>query len=588
MIVSLIPTVVLSLSTGAQSFSTAEIQAGEFQALEVLTSGAGRLGSVAPRGPVAAGLQSLHKDERYGFQVKPPRGWRSIALKTEEGWLRAKFQSDKSYFYTDPALGYTFEHTPEVLCIAFVHEKMVKKREVEERDDGVTEITILNPYKDYEDFLDRTYAGGGWFVEEKEEGEHKGTPVTKYEIRVEKGARTGPKRMVTWVFHTDGIDFALQVEVLETEFRKLKSTVDGVIKSFKEIKRNGEPLNEATVSDGIRITRRERNSGTPKERRSKRMESQKVEQDKAIANLPEDWDHEFYGDILVLNHDQGDWAKRLGKHAEKLLEWFEDELYYFGEGEFARGPIIRVCKDAEEETAFARGVVSGTAGALYERGPGEEIVTHKDTAGWIGSEVSWVNQNLMVNWMSERDEDLYSAMPTWLSGGLTDFVAGARLDGRKLDFRVNDYVRDNARLAAAQDRATPARELMRFTREEFQSEGGAADRRTYWNRRAEAGMFVRFLLSKESSRCKQAKGLLEDYVRILAEVVEEVEKESGDESYEAPKTEAEEEEMAKARRSRWRAREKDIVNKTFERVFEGWGEKDWEKLHDAYFDFIGG
>ena len=322
MIVSLIPTVVLSLSTGAQSFSTAEIQAGEFQALEVLTSGAGRLGSVAPRGPVAAGLQSLHKDERYGFQVKPPRGWRSIALKTEEGWLRAKFQSDKSYFYTDPALGYTFEHTPEVLCIAFVHEKMVKKREVEERDDGVTEITILNPYKDYEDFLDRTYAGGGWFVEEKEEGEHKGTPVTKYEIRVEKGARTGPKRMVTWVFHTDGIDFALQVEVLETEFRKLKSTVDGVIKSFKEIKRNGEPLNEATVSDGIRITRRERNSGTPKERRSKRMESQKVEQDKAIANLPEDWDHEFYGDILVLNHDQGDWAKRLGKHAEKLLEWF--------------------------------------------------------------------------------------------------------------------------------------------------------------------------------------------------------------------------------------------------------------------------
>ena len=46
--------------------------------------------------------------------------------------------------------------------------------------------------------------------------------------------------------------------------------------------------------------------------------------------------------------------------------------------------------------------------------------------------------------------------------------------------------------------------------------------------------------------------------------------------------------MAKARRSRWRAREKDIVNKTFERVFEGWGEKDWEKLHDAYFDFIGG
>ena len=74
--------------------------------------------------PVA---QSLHKDERYGFQFKPPRAWRSIARKTEEAWLVAKYQSDKSYFYTDPAVGYTYEHTPEVLCIAFVHENQEKK-----------------------------------------------------------------------------------------------------------------------------------------------------------------------------------------------------------------------------------------------------------------------------------------------------------------------------------------------------------------------------------------------------------------------------------------------------------------------------
>jgi len=536
-------------------------------------------------------VQEVHRDARLGFQFRPPRGWRSIPLKTDEAWLAAKYLSDKTYFYTDKVQGYTFEHTPEMLCISFIEENLERKKiEEVEIEDGVEvkTTTISNPYKDYEDFLERTYQGGGWFVDAKEEGEHKGIKVTRYDIKVEKLARTGPKRIVTWVFHTAGIDFAMQVEVLETEYAKLKKPIDAMLKSFEAIERSGESLGRSAFTpDSIRITRRERNAKDPAERRSVRQKSQKADQERAIAALPSDWKHESHGNVLVLNHQQDDWSKRLGEHAQALIAWLESDLAYFGEGEYARGPIIRVCKDEDETMAFTRGVRSGTSSGYAYVGPGEEIVTFKDTAGWIGWQVGFVNLRLMLNWMLERDEDLANALPTWLRGGLDDYVEGARLDGRKLDFRVDNFNRDNARLAVSQDRATPPREIMRFSREEFESSGGEASGQTYWNRRAEAGMLVRFLMSKEASRCKQAKGLLESYVRSLSQVVAEVEKKGLEEQdKEPPKTEEEEEERAKERANRWKEREREILDQTFERTFGAWKEADWEKFHKAYFDYI--
>ena len=547
--------------------------------------------ALPPAGAVPPAAQEVHRDNRLGFQFRPPRGWRSIPLKTDEAWLAAKYLSDKSYFYTDKTRGWTYEHTPEVLCISFIEENLARKKiEEVEVEDGVEmkSVTISNPYKDYEDFLDRTYQGGGWFVDAKEEGEHKGIKVTRYDIKVEKLAATGPKRIVTWVFHTEGIDFALQVEVLETEYAKLKKLIDPMLKSFEEVARSGESLGGGALThDAIRISRKDRNAKDPAERRSVRQKSQKAEQERAIAALPPDWKHEQHGNVLVLNHQQDEWSKRLGEHAEAFLAWLESELGFFGEGEYARGPIIRVCKDIDESLAFSRGVTSGMSGAMIYIRPGEEIVTEKDDEGWIGSEVGFVNIRLFLNWARERDEDLANAMPAWLAGGMGDHVRGARLDGRKLDFRVDAWNRDSARLAVSQNRATPPREIMKFTREEFESSGGEASGQTYWNRRAEAGMLVRFLMSKEAARCKQAKGLLEAYVRSLSQVVEEVNKKGLEgEDEEPPKTEEEEEERAKQRANRWKEREREMIDQTFERTFGTWKETDWEKFHKAYFDYI--
>ena len=129
---------------------------------------------------------------------------------------------------------------------------------------------------------------------------------------------------------------------------------------------------------------------------------------------------------------------------------------------------------------------------------------------------------------------------------------------------------------------------MRFTREEFASGADGANASTYFGRRSEASQLVRWLLSKESTRCKQAKGLLELYIKALDEVVEEIKKKALEDvgQTEEAETEEEEDERGRASAQRWRAREKEMMDETFERVFSDWTEKDWDKFHKAYFKYI--
>ena len=523
---------------------------------------------------------STVKNERFGFSFRAPKSWASVAMKTDEGWLASKHLSNKEYFGTDKTTGYTYSHVPEMLCIAFVHANQERKKVVEEEsEDGVTTktTTISNPYKDYEDFLERTYAGGGWYVDSKEKGKHGKIEVTRYSVKVEKLARSGPKRIITWIYHAPDIDFVLQTEVLEGEYKKLRSTIEKSLKSFKLIERSGELLpTGASTPGGIRITRRELTEGTPKERRSKRVESQKIKHEKAIKALPK---------VLVLDHDQDKWAKKLGDHADLLIEWMNKELSYFGEGEYMRAPILRVCNDSEEEGAFTRGTRTGTTGSYTYVAPGSEIVTHKPDTGWIGGEVDWVNGKLLEQWLLDRNEDAARAMPEWLRIGIVIHVRGARRDGRKLEFRVNEYAREGARLAVSQGRATAPRTIMSQTREEFSSGAGGAGT---FSKSAEAAQLVRFLLSKEGARCKQAKKLLETYVTTLTEVVDEIkEKDKGSVNVgDAPKTEEEEDARGKERAERWRQGEQDMVREVFERTFADWSEKDWESFTKAYFKFI--
>jgi len=552
-----------------------------------LLSSAATPAPVVMAGPQGSG--SWHENPRFGFKFRPPKKWSEIPLKRGEQWMVAKYMSDKTYFYTDKDDGWTWEHRPELIVVAFVDAVVNKKRAEEKVDtdgDGRTDATFVAdaaPYRDYEDFLDRTYTGGGFYIDDKDVEEAQGARVTKYSIKVEKLALTGPKRITTWVYHSPEVDFAAQVEVLEDEYSKLERLVEGALKSFQFIEREGElPTGSGdTWSDLGFITIEEMAAGTPEDRRKARLESEKREHEEAIAGLAEGWEHEMVGDVLVLHHDELDHARRVAEHLSAFREWLEDTFEHVGKDEYVRKPILRMCKDFEEENSFAKGHRGGDYG-WYSTGI--ELVTHDDEGGFLDSwEVGWCNQRFLDHWFHERDRDLYDAMPRWLRQGMLGYLDGARAKGKKIEFRSDDWSRDDLRLMVSQGRATPPRELMMLTSAEFFGNDASV-----FDRMDEAQGLVRFMLSPEGQRNKLVRDTLLSYLQNLDAVVGEMEKnDDGKAETVEPKTEQEEEEMYRKRQESWSKREKQVLEDVFFRTFRTWSDRDWKKFEKAYFDYVG-
>ena len=555
-----------------------------------------------------------HKDERFGFKIRSPKGWTQVPLQADEDWLVAKFLCDKTYIYNDKEVGWSWEHKPELMVIAFVEDVIRKgnekaderERKTEEKpeDKGEEEgdeeegedepeeveerVQQGRPYQNYEDFLDRTLRGGGFYISEREESEAAGVPVTKYEVKIEKLTFTGPKRIITWVFHAPGIDFAVQCEVLEDAFPKLKNKIRSTMRSFDLIERTeGElPTDGRTYAAGW-ISMRSMSSGTPEERRERRQKSEQMLHERARESLLDGWKERKADSALVLHNCDAKYAQRVADHCDAVYEWLEQNLGFIGEDEYIRKPILRVCESEAEMRSLARGAQSSGS---WWYSVANEIVTCKSDTGWAGWEMDRVNTQLFRLWLRDKDPDLWIALPTWIEHGLDEFLSGARLTGRKLKFK--DYVRDlvEYKVARSQGKTMPVRDLIQLTQEEFWAKGG--DWENLWNRMAQSDTFVRFLLSPEGSRNRLTRTLLADYVSNLGEVIEELEQEDfkeNDELAKEPQTEEEEEELYKKRHERWGTseRERQIIQRTFSRTFGAWGEREWNLLEKAFQAYTG-
>jgi hypothetical protein len=518
---------------------------------------------------------------RYGFQMRNPKKWTQIAIQTTEEWLAAKFQCDREYLYNNKEIGFSVTHRPELLVIAFPKEVMKERgkdvKEVEtEQGTKVVLVTFKNPYKDYDDFLDRTYNASGFYKLDEKTDEVNGIPVIKRVYKAEKLSYQGPKFIVTWLFQDEDVEYALQTEVMEDVWPKLQSLIEGTYKSFELIKRDG-PITHDGSTQGDRIfTFRELNSGEPKERRSKRVESEKVNHDRAISKLPEGWRHEKKGDVMMLSNADERWTKRVHAHVTNMFDWLEGRFGFIGPGEYVRAPIVRVCRTSEEEQSFRRGVDTG--GGWYWSTSDAEFVLSQDDSGWIGPEVDYLNRELIDYWMGEKNPELMRSMPNWLANGLDAAIQGARMDGAKPEFQRDHYELENYREAERAGTLTDPRALFVMTAEDFTNfSSGSAE--GFFNRRTECQILVSFLISDASKGVRQAKGLLERYMTNLIAVIDEAESEyAGDlkKRLEVAEDEEEERKLMADIRNALTKRERTILERTFERTFGGWTDKDWE------------
>ena len=517
-------------------------------------------------------------NSKIGFKLKPPKGWNMVALKTDEIWLACKYTSDKSYFFHDKTTGRTEQHRPELKVIALIKANLEKKRKVEkhEGEEGdVLRVTGGAPFKDYDGYLELTMSSG-FFLDDEKNKKIDGIDVDIYTYRVEK-LSGAPRFIHTWIWRTDEIDYAVQMDVLQTEQRKLKKILDRTFKSFGLVERTEAGIDAASSW----ITLKQMNEGSPKERRSMRIKSELALRERATASLPKSWTTQEFGDILVLSKTDKRYTKKVGEHAKALRSWLESTFPYIGKGEYARQPIIRILDSREGLESFGSGA-RDTNSRTYNPTSGIEAYTCKDGEGFQGSAIDLLNRSITAQWMADKDRDLISAMPFWLRSGLLYVIAGARADGRKMKFRV-DYDVVNARTYIAQGHGLSIKEILSLTRESMDY-STSASREAADHQITQNYSFCRYLISPEAKKNKLAKKFLETYILTLKEVVAD-QKSSDKDKYgdlESPETEEEEEQRAKAKQERNSKRAGETAAMVLDRGFGEWSEKDWVSLEKAF------
>jgi hypothetical protein len=541
--------------------------------------------SLAPQSPACGlGTGGEHEDERFGYKIRPPKDWASIPVKVNEGWLIAKFLSDRAYYYTEKG-GWTYEHKPELMVIAFVDEVVKQKGpKVEKPDEDTTIYTFQNRYKDYQDYLRNTYSGGGFYISAEEESQVGDVPVTCYEIKVEKLVRNGPKRIITWVFHVPDVDIAVQIEVLENHYKKVKSTIDRTLKSFRAIPRVGELPGEQASSGGFTfwISTSALDELSLEERTKKRREQCERQHDLAIEALPPDWEHTKEKGFLVLSNVDLKYGKRLADQASVIMDWLNKNFSYIGPDEYIREPILRVCKSRDEEYSYSRG--GGGWG-----GTSLEFVTNKEDGGSQSFEFEWINGRVASHWFQDRDRELYWAMPEWIQRGLEQLLAHSSAKGSKLRFYPDEWSRDEMREAVREGRIISPKQLMTMSRTELWDRDGAS----FWSALQQSESFVYFLLAGDGSSNSKYREIIHSYLTALEisltemrekEKAEQAEGGSGED--EKPQTAEEEEERFRKRREQLRDQEKTLLEDVFQRTFHSWDEKDWERLEKDYLKSI--
>lgn len=513
----------------------------------------------------ASPLLLEHKDERVGFKMQTPRDWKEIPTSSDERWIVGKYLSSKENF-AGSKQG-TASYAPQMLMSAFVKEDEKETIRVKAGEDGKREavIEIDSPYKNYKEFLKARMSGVGFYLTDEKETIVDDIKVTTMEHTVEPRGSEIKGKIVAWIYHVPDVDVAVEFMCLETAYDKLKPEFIRCFKSFRPIARTAGNL--AGASTGERsLSLIELDKLKPEERKLRRTASEREAHKRAKDALPSDWTAKQMGRFLVLNHADERYAKRVVEHAEAVLKYLDETFGFIGTGEYVRAPIIRICKDREEEAAFHNSTTNNFTSI--------EIVIHKDDAGSTGYEMWNLGANLLRVWLIDRDRDFYFSQPPWLAFGLRDLVGQLRSKSGKIVLTADLNDREVLRNAARAGKVHTAREVMSMSSEDFKD---------YVNV-AEASALAAFLMRGEGLTNKKFKDLFPAYVKNMRDVARAIDKEGESEEDDSGDAESEEDEdeQYKNRQQVFKKSEKRLLEESLELTFKHWTPADWKIFEDTY------
>ena len=530
----------------------------------------------------ALAQKGQYEDLKRGYRLKVPDKWTLVPVQIDEQWIVAKFLSNKSYEAKarDLTEGGA-SHKPFVQVIWFSDE--ARKLRVNEETRGETTYISKNaPYRDYKDYLKRNLSEGYFFDGETEETEA-GVACTKFQVKIDKNSSMR-RRLVTWIFRTDDGELAVECEVLEDHYQKLEPMVLATLRSFKLIPKDATSTGPVTGGAGTgagpgggdlwKHDRPEWRKLSTRERQVRRKQIEEARIQEYLKDVPKGWEVSRTKRYLVLSHADKKFTKRLVDAAEAYREWLEATFDSVSD-EYVMQGVIRVCADRDEAGAYVRG--SGNFDS-YNSDNREVVFFQDKSAGNTGDYYGRLFIGLLDQYMYDKDPLLYTDLPLFMHWALYQYVASAKVKGKKLILESDTDEDNTIRELERKNGFWPLKELMGpriedvEKREEFEEFYGQSAR------------LLRFIVDGPGQKEAQFKGFMQSYmINVIAEA-EALEAVRRDTVRETATTEAEEEQQAKDRSQYWKKRRIDVLKKVNEKL--GWTDEVWAGLEKSFHEYL--
>ncbi len=458
------------------------------------------------------------------------------------------------------------------------------------------------PYKNFDELA--RYQIKGFYFGKETHTKINGWETVIKEMRFEKG-RMVQQRWLAALYNVNGDQFAVVLTGLESKFKKNKSKMIRIFRSFKVLdKKKGltyidmKPPVE-TVSDGA-LTEDERKLPVDKRNKVILAKAEKVLA-KKIESLPRGWSHIRTPHYLVLSHVDQRFTKQIADRAEAVHAWLDKEFGDLSRNVVAPG-VIRIYKDLKDVGDKADGWIVYRPGAILE------INVLKNSEYGDRRRSQWhVTEEIIDKWFTYKNVDLWKRMPAWMTAGIVQYLTSAQLKGRRLVFRPDPEETTALKEAFNTDKRArkhgnaannvkPLKELVRMTERQASQGGGYQGYYFFY----QSGSFIRFLLDGPGKRMKKTKGILKRYIQDLLREIQEVEKEVKAEQEaekarqakmanmsEEEKLKAEDEAYRKRRKQAVDARQKEILERVFKRTFGALTDRDWDYIQKKWEKFAG-
>ena len=373
-----------------------------------------------------------YTDKTLGFRVKAPASWRQIPTQPDEQWFVALFQSKKDYHNKE---GYSWKMMMRVIMF---DKNVGKKKKEEEEAKKVIRFGRTMRYRNFKDYVKQTQGGGGFYfsVEKERKG---GIPATIYEVKFEK-LTNAKRRIVAWEFKQGDVSFAVEFQVFEEHYKKLRSMMNNTFKSFKFIETEAADASNSKAAAAEIPDRDEWKKLSPIERHKRRLALEEEQEKKLLAKLPKDWKVTKTKHFLIISHADQKFTKAIIKAGNASWDWLDKRFGKLSD-EYVRRSIIRICKDSDEYEAYHSGVGSwfSISFGSFSREV-DELQFYQGEV--LREQMSYLMRQLMSHYLSDKDDTLMSDAPDWLRSGLGGYLAGTVLKGRKVVFQptVNERI----------------------------------------------------------------------------------------------------------------------------------------------------